>query len=195
MALSTPGFTAGEALPANPLLAVQTQAEAILRLDLESDFVLVGHSSGGWLALGAASELEKRGAPAAGLVLIDTFFPATGSNIRFGSDFLAAAWSDQSLLPVDDVRLTATTSYIQAFADWVPPQIETPIVAIRPSEAHPGLELDEPDEWRNSWPSGGEGIEVPGDHFSMMATHAETTALAIREAIDLRIPDKQPQKG
>ena len=46
-----------------------------------------------------------------------------------------------------------------------------------------------------SWSPTGEGVEVPGDHFSMIATHAETTAQAIREALDLQTTDKQPEKG
>jgi acyl transferase domain-containing protein/surfactin synthase thioesterase subunit len=195
LALSAPGFGEGEPLPGSASIAVQTQAEAILRLELASDFVLVGHSSGGWLAHGAASRLEKSGKAPAAVVLIDTFFPATGEAIQFKPEFMARMWSAQSLVPIDDARLTAMTAYVQSFSEWMPPEIETPIAAIRPSESHPDLELDRPDAWRGSWPAADAGIEVPGDHFSMIVTHAETTAEAIREAAGLKSPDKQTEKG
>jgi thioesterase domain-containing protein len=176
-------------------MAVQTQAEAILRLEMSSDFVLVGHSSGGWFAHGAASLLEAEGRPPAAVVLIDTFFPATGRFLNFAPETLAKMWTEQNVVHIDDARLTAMAFYMRSFAEWTPPEIETPISVIRPSEPHPALNLDDPDDWRGSWPPSNAGVEVPGDHFSMMVTHAETTAQAIRTAIGLEALDEQPKKG
>jgi thioesterase domain-containing protein len=128
-------------------------------------------------------------------VLIDTFFEATGRFLDFAPEFVASMWAGEGLVPFDDARMTATQAYARSFAEWLPPELETPVVAIRPSEPPPGLKPDKQDDWRGSWPPSNAGVDVPGDHFSMMVTHAATTAQALREAIGLEKPDKQTEKG
>src|SRR5690606_4533963 len=41
----------------------------------EDSVILMGYSGGGWLACDIAAELEHNARPAAGLVLVDTYFP------------------------------------------------------------------------------------------------------------------------
>jgi thioesterase domain-containing protein len=189
LAFTAPGFAGEEPLPASAAMAAQTQAEAIRQLEPQSPFALVAHSSGGWLAQGVASDLEGSGAPLVAVVLIDTFPPGSEAGIALEPEFLARVWIDQSVVPVDDTRLTAAASYSRIFAGWQPPEIETPVVAIGATDPLPGFPSGDPGGSHAS------RIEVPGDHFSMIATHAETTAEAIREAIGLAASDQQPEKG
>ncbi|MGC1850825.1 MAG: SDR family NAD(P)-dependent oxidoreductase [Solirubrobacterales bacterium] len=196
LSFSLPGYVEGELLPYNVQVGAETLAESILRLELDSDLVLVAHSSGGWLAHATASQLEARGGPPLALVMIDVFFEAVGSFLHFSPEFMAEMWTgDGALVPFDDARLTAMQSYGRIFAEWEPPEIETPIMKIRASDPPPGLKPEKHDEWSGAWPPSDPGIEVPGDHFSMMVVHAETTARAIRDALGLRAVDEQPKKG
>jgi NAD(P)-dependent dehydrogenase (short-subunit alcohol dehydrogenase family)/thioesterase domain-containing protein/acyl carrier protein len=190
LGFSLPGFVEGEP-PGSPQLAIQTQVDAILRLDLDSDFAMVSHSSGGWLAVGAASRLEAMGKPPIAVVLIDTFLKAGGKFLKYTPEMMAAMWTRDTLIPFDDVRLTAMHSYGSTFADWLPPEIDTPVVAIRAGEPPPGLAQESEGDWSESWPPWSTGITVPGNHFSMVVEHAETTAQAIREAIGVEGQDKQ----
>jgi thioesterase domain-containing protein len=181
-----PGFVEGEAVPADATAAARAQAAGIARLEIEHGFVLLGHSTGGCLALATASELEAAGTPVAAVVLVDTFFQASGKFLEFTPESAAAFWTGEGPFRIDDASMTATRLYAQSFAAWMPAKIETPIVAVRASEPPPGLKAERQADWRESWPPTDAGTEVPGDHFSMMTEHVETTAQAIREELGLR---------
>jgi acyl transferase domain-containing protein/NAD(P)-dependent dehydrogenase (short-subunit alcohol dehydrogenase family)/acyl carrier protein len=195
LALSAPGFGDGEAVPGSAPLALRAQAEAIQQLDLGAEFALIGHSSGGWFAQAAAKQLEEAGTPPQAVILMDTFFPPGGPLLGMRPEFLAKWWIEQSVVPVDDARLTATMSYFRIFPEWRPPQIELPIIEIRAGEPLGDLRRAEPEDPAQAGSPANGVVEVPGDHFSMMATHAATTAQAIREALDLKTTDRQPEKG
>src|SRR5262249_52510690 len=71
--IPVPGYQRGEALPATLKVAIETHAEAIQRRAGDGAFVLVGYSTGGWLAYAVASQLVHNGVSPAGVVLIDTY--------------------------------------------------------------------------------------------------------------------------
>ncbi len=194
-ALRLPGFSEGELVPTDAPLALRTQAEAIERLDLGPEYALVGHSSGGWFAHAAAAQLAQAGTPPRAVILVDTFFPSGLPLLGLPPEFLARWWIEQSVVPVDDARLTATMSYFRIFTEWQPPRVEVPTVAIWAGEPLPHMHHSEIDVPVPPGAPPGAPVEVPGDHFSIIATHAETTAQAIREALAIQISDKQPERG
>jgi acyl transferase domain-containing protein/NAD(P)-dependent dehydrogenase (short-subunit alcohol dehydrogenase family)/acyl carrier protein len=194
-ALRLPGFGEGEPVPADASLALQTQAEAIERLGPGPEYALVGHSSGGWFAQAAAAQLAQAGTPPRAVILVDTFFPSGLPLLGMPPEFLAKWWIEQSVVPVDDTRLTATMSYFLIFSKWRPPPIEVPTVAIWAGEPTPHMHHSELDVPASPGSPPGAPVEVPGDHFSIIATHAETTAQAIREALAIQTSDKRPERG
>ncbi|MEI5103841.1 SDR family NAD(P)-dependent oxidoreductase [Streptomyces sp. PmtG] len=71
--LPHPGFAPGEALPATREAIVRYQADAVQRQAGDRPFVLLGYSSGGWMANAVATLLEERGDAPAAVVLVDTY--------------------------------------------------------------------------------------------------------------------------
>ncbi|MGP4012653.1 SDR family NAD(P)-dependent oxidoreductase [Streptomyces sp. 4N124] len=72
--LPSPGFTRGEQLPGSVDVLTSALARAVLDAAEGEPFVLFGYSSGGILAYGTAARLESEfAAPAAGVVLVDTY--------------------------------------------------------------------------------------------------------------------------
>ncbi len=157
LTLSLPGFGPGEALPDSAEAAIATLAGAVSELELGSDLVLGGHSSGGWLALAVAAYLEAAEESVGGVVLLDTFPPDSPQISRLLPLMLATA-GDPDGGAVDDSRLLATGGYSRIFAGWKAPEIEAETITVRPAE--------------------------PANHFTMMTDHASTTATAIEDLLD-----------
>ncbi|WP_433665205.1 alpha/beta fold hydrolase [Nocardia sp. CA-128927] len=89
--LSSPGFSAGEDLPETIEALAETMDTAIIDCAAGKSFILVGHSSGGWIGHAVTRFLEATGVPPAGLVLIDTRFIDTDDpNIVGGFMFTVA---------------------------------------------------------------------------------------------------------
>jgi thioesterase domain-containing protein len=43
-------------------------------------------------------------------------------------------------------------------------------------------------DWKPTWPTRHEAIDVPGDHYSMLQEHADSTALAVERWLKNVIP-------
>ncbi|MFC3456349.1 SDR family NAD(P)-dependent oxidoreductase [Amycolatopsis speibonae] len=175
-ALALPGFQQGEELP-DSLEALVAGTAAAVR-GKAGGSVLIGHSSGGWLTHLVAEHLEREGSPAAGVVLLDTYLPGSDEinailpellhDMLEGPDSAAAVGQD---------RLTAMGWYFRLFADWTPNALSAPTLFIRPSD--PLREAHRSSGWRANWPLPHENVEVAGDHFTMMTTHAADTAATV----------------
>lgn len=86
---------------------------------------------------------------------------------------------------VDDTRLLAMGAYSSAFADWRPTAIDgVPTLAVRASEPAWDLADGEAEAWQATWDLSHLAVEVPGGHFTMITEHAETTAEAVRAAME-----------
>lgn len=178
-ALALPGFASGDRLPESLEAIIETLALAVERHGDDAPFVLVGYSSGGWLANALASHLERdaRSAPLAAVVLLDSY-PAAGR--ASGESLLGAlidALTDDMLGFVNDDRLTAMGAYLRLLSDWRPLEMVAPTLFVRASEPLPGVAVDDERRWE---PPGSE-IEVPGNHLTMLEEHVEVTAQAVRE--------------
>ncbi|GLW99273.1 type I polyketide synthase [Microtetraspora sp. NBRC 16547] len=180
-----PGFRPGEPLPASVEATVETQAEMVWTARGGTPFVLLGHSSGGWLAHAVATYLERLGTPPEGIVLMDTYVPRSGLIDRFKNTFVASARDrEQAVGGIDDLRLTGMGCYFRVFADWEPEETSVPTLFVRATESlqsvHGGTEGAADEAWRPAWDLAHSAVDVPGNHWSMMEDHAATTGDAVR---------------
>ncbi len=180
VAVPPPGFGRGERLPGSLDTAVRTQADTVLRIAGERSVVLVGYSSGGWVAHAVAECLEAQGVRPTGVVLLDTYLPGSDRMRPFQPmllDVLIRQGTGTWLLPM--------AAYLDLFAKWHPAELETPTLFVRASEAlgEPGVSGD----WRPDWPLAHNIRDVPGNHFSLMEEHAATLARCLHEWVE-RMP-------
>lgn len=119
----SPGFQGAEPLPATLDALLDLHVET-LRGCLEGrPAVLVGHSSGGWVAGALAQRLEELGQPAHAVVLIDTYLPLR----RWTS-----ACRNPTLL--SDVpgavsrQFVAMGAYGELFGVWTPKPLSAPVL-------------------------------------------------------------------
>jgi acyl transferase domain-containing protein len=177
-AIALPGFAPGDHLPASIEAVVEALAAAVERQSGDAPAVLVGYSSGGWLANALTSHLERhaRSTAVAAVVLLDSY-PAVGR--AAGESLLGAligALTDDMLGFVSDDRLTAMGAYLRLLSDWRPQQTAAPTLLVRASEPMPGTEGDE-----RRWGLAASEVEVPGNHLTMIDEHVEATARAVRD--------------
>jgi NADPH:quinone reductase-like Zn-dependent oxidoreductase/thioesterase domain-containing protein len=178
--IPAPGFAAAEPLPATADALIMLHAQAISQAVGRAPFVLAGHSSGGLVAHAVATRLERAGRPPAAIVLLDTFTP--------GKTTLAGAWSRLPAIVLadagqredagEDAWLTAMAHYFSL--DWAGlEQTSLPTLLVRAGE--PVDRAPAREGWRPAWPLSGNltVTDVPGNHFTMMAEHAGTTARAV----------------
>ncbi|GAB4585383.1 SDR family NAD(P)-dependent oxidoreductase [Nocardia sp. IFM 10818] len=178
--LPEPGFGAGEQLPSTVAVLAEIQAQAVLEHAAGEPYALVGYSSGGWIAHEVAARLEQTDSPPAAVVLIDTYLPQE-MNPRLSQAFTHGLFARRSeLVSMDHISLTAMGGYFEVFGAWEPQRIDAPTLFLRASDALPdsdGTPLAEAD-WGPAWKLCDANLAVPGDHFTILAEHAEDAARA-----------------
>ncbi|MEU5420732.1 type I polyketide synthase, partial [Streptomyces sp. NPDC020667] len=176
--LPEPGFGKGELLPASVDAVVEMQAEAVLRSVGQEPFVLVGRSSGGWIAQAVAGLLEERGITPSAVVMLDTYLPRSEALPWIQTNLSGKMFDREKMFGVvDEGRLTAMGGYLRLFSTWGPAPVNAPILAVKAEDTFTGSEegVDEESAWGDEVTR----IEVPGDHFTMMEDHAGATAQAV----------------
>jgi polyketide synthase 12 len=173
------GFADGELIPANPEILFQVYGDELLRNANPDCLVLVGHSSGGWIAHGIAEYLVDIDKPPAAVVLLDTYWPGSISEDREAFRELAKHFE----LVTDDTsslgrQLVAMGGYIGIFNNWRPRQVEVPILQVVASEYMSGRPKSTEMQWRPE-SSNRHAVNVPGDHFTLISTYAESTAQTV----------------
>ncbi|KDN75907.1 DNA-binding protein [Streptomyces olindensis] len=187
-----PGIGAGAAVPEDLAALARTQAGSILRHVGEGPVVLVGRSAGGNVAHLVAHRLEGMGRAPSGLVLLDTYHITPDNS---GTDWLlslAAPPPSETGQPGfardDDGALAAMGAYNRIFLGWTPEPVTTPTLLVRAQRPTPAMaDSADGDDWRTSWPTAHDVVDVPGDHLTMMREHAGSTASAIRAWIEERV--------
>jgi thioesterase domain-containing protein len=184
-ALSAPGFAPGQHVPASMAAMLEYQAEEVVaRLGTDRRMVLLGSSSGGIAAHGVAAELEKRGVRPAGVVLLDTYLATDKAMTQFNSVLLGGMFDrEEQAVPMDSARLTAMGKYFRILDEYQPPTVAAPTLLVRASSPL-GKAAPSAGDWRSRWPGATTVIDVPGDHFSMLETHADTTSSAVSAWLD-----------
>ncbi|TDV57889.1 type I polyketide synthase [Actinophytocola oryzae] len=151
----------GSPLPANLSVLVDAWVTACVALTAGGPCVIMARCSGSPLAHALAEGMAERGHPVDALVLIDPHLaydvpPALATEVMNRSD-----------LEVTPVRVSTAAAYVGMLADWSSQPLASPTLV-----AHP-------DGNERRWPLPHTAITVPGDHFSMVADHAASTAQAI----------------
>ncbi|MBC2879843.1 MULTISPECIES: type I polyketide synthase [Streptomyces] len=187
--VTSPGFAAGEPLPASVDAAVDHFAHSVRELAGDEPFVLVGYSSGGQFAHATAGRLEAGGTRPAAIVLLDTYLPTDGADddAGTGGDALWAGMLDGMLEREDAFgtftadRLSAMGRYSLFITRCAPGPVAAPVLFVRPTEPFPGqAEAGEGEaDWRSSWPAAHTLREVPGNHFTLLEGASDTTAEAV----------------
>ncbi|MFT7834574.1 type I polyketide synthase [Saccharothrix sp. BKS2] len=177
--LPTPGFDREGSLPATAAAAVDYFAEAIRPIAEQGPYAVAGYSSGGLFAHAAAGLLERRGLGPVGVALLDTY-PTTGATTtRFFTHMLDALLARESEFgEFSGARLAAMGRYSKLLTECPVEDLAAPVLFVRPQESIEGEEGD--GTWRAVWSGAHELVEVPGDHFTMMESTAESTAAAVR---------------
>jgi thioesterase domain-containing protein len=179
----SPGFHGGEPLPASLDVLVDLHVAALRTCFEDRPAVLVGHSSGGWIACVVAQRLEELGRPADALVLIDTYLPPPRSDKRVQERLLKENIRRTVLLEdtpgAASRQFVAMGAYMELFHGWTPGPLSAPVLCVQA-----GQWIDAPDTddcWRASLDIPRVVSEVPGDHFTIMTEHAETTARVLHD--------------
>ncbi|MGL5699925.1 MAG: hypothetical protein ACRCYL_11920, partial [Kluyvera sp.] len=81
--------------------------------------------------------------------------------------------------PADD-QIIAASWYQRLLTDSPLPTTTTPTLFLRAQAPLPGLPHSHRESWQAQWPEAQAKIDVPGDHFSMIHQHANTTASQIQ---------------
>ncbi|MEU7500070.1 type I polyketide synthase [Streptomyces griseofuscus] len=177
-ALTNPGYEQDEPVPADPDAVLRLHARTVRECAGAKPVVLLGYSSGGWIAHGVAAHLEAMGERPAAVVMVDSFSRA----IPFDRQVLNAMAQAQSerldFMRSGGEQLTAMGRYMRLFDDWAAPEITAPTLLVRASEPVPAAAADgggraAPPEHVDTT------VEVTGNHYSMLEDHAGTTAAAV----------------
>jgi len=190
-AISVPGFIGQERVPATIRVAVEVEAEAVRRHLDGASVVLAGYSSGGTLAYGVAHHLENSGVPVAGVVLFDAYpFRVDQRDVADGRLLTTTQAQEDAFFRtmVEDpelrryftpTRLSATAWYGSLLRSWKLAEVKAPTLLVRPEEAMPGV--PPASEWKATWPFPHSTVDVPGNHWTMMLAHADSTAEAVEQ--------------
>ncbi|RNL83541.1 SDR family NAD(P)-dependent oxidoreductase [Halostreptopolyspora alba] len=174
-----PGFAESESLPASVDAAVDLQTSVVRGCVGEAPFVVVGRSSGGWIAHTVTARLERQGLHPRALVLLDT--PMPGDRSAFPIIETGVIDREHEFGLMDPVRLTAMGGYLRLFSERRLEPVDTPTVLVRPEEPMrdaSGAPLGGA-EWKFNWDLPHTELVVPGDHLTMLEDHAESAARAI----------------
>ncbi|MFC0071593.1 type I polyketide synthase [Umezawaea endophytica] len=182
LAFDVPGFGPGELLAADVDTLVGAYADVIAE-QVGGPFVLLGSSSGGYLAHATATALEARGVRPTGVALLDTYLIGDPTIMRDRvQEFLMGGMFDREdqYVRMDSGRLTAMAWYGGLFEDWTPGPCAAPLLLVRASEPLDGMTDDpESDDWRASWDGAQTVVDVPGNHFSIAEQHLEHSTAAV----------------
>jgi thioesterase domain-containing protein len=173
------GYVDRESLPPTRTNLVAAVAEAV-RGSVTGPYVLVGYSSGGWIAHAAAALLKDLDTAPESLVLLDSHLPGSTGLAEIQSDLLGDAYAEWTATqPLRGAELTAMAHHLQLFNDWAPTEISGVSTLLLRATERMGGQPRTGRHWQAHWGPGHDAIDVPGTHLSMIDEHAASTASAI----------------
>jgi acyl carrier protein len=180
--LTRPGYGPEEALPSDLDELLAPHVEHVKEIAAGGPFVLLGFSSGGWIAHALAAQLERIGLPPTALVLVDTYLPG---ELTPGLLSVFMSWLTRFPLGQRDSEFTAFGWYFfELFARWTPTPIAAPTLFLRCAEPVPGIEREQvPGRggWQSSWRDAHSLIDIPAHHYNAMMEHAGFAAQVIHD--------------
>ncbi|WP_459247692.1 thioesterase domain-containing protein [Streptomyces youssoufiensis] len=162
-ALPLPGFRPGEPLPASLDALLDALAGAVRSAVGDEPFAVVGYSSDGLLAHAVAERVGARAVVLLDSRPLDAYRAADSERLLAG----LAARADY----LDDIRLTAMGGYLRLLAGVSPQPHGRPTLLVTAAEREA--------EPLAPWPLPHAEVSAPGDHFTLIEEHAETTAKAV----------------
>ncbi|PVZ08168.1 acyl transferase domain-containing protein [Actinomycetospora cinnamomea] len=188
LAVSVPGFIEGEGIPASLGVLIQALGEVVVRCAERAPFVLVGHSSGGWLAHATASHLESLDCGPAGLVLIDTYLPQRVVELSKRSQLMELMFERAEPFGLmSDTRLISMGGYLRLFSEWVPEATAVPTLFVQATIEMVDPRLSQPDysyDWRARWDLPHDLTELSANHYTLMEERVEKTSGVIEKWLD-----------
>ena len=176
------GFSGGDPLPATAAAAVEHQARAVLDCMDGDRGVLLGYSSGGWMAHAVARRLEELGAPPLALVLLDTYSLTQPFSAVLAKLMIDRSIEGSAVELLTGAQLTAHGGYVRVFQQWTPQQLQTPTLFLRASTPPgPAVAWATADEWQAAWEFRDTVVDMPGDHFTMAEEHADSIATTVHD--------------
>jgi acyl transferase domain-containing protein/acyl carrier protein len=191
LSVPTPGFAAGDSLPASPEAGVRVLADAVCEAAAGAPFVLLGYSSGGTLAYATAAHLEARhGITPAGVVLLDTFKLHDGSGQAIPMQQLAAGLFEKEDIfgGFDSARLSAMGCWFDLLPELRLGSLSTPVLFVQCAEpftgepAVPAGNGQAGAAWQaQPWDPAHTVRAVGANHFTMIEERAHVTAGIVGE--------------
>jgi thioesterase domain-containing protein/acyl carrier protein len=174
------GFGSGDPLPATAAAAVEYQVRAVLDCVDGSHGVLLGYSSGGWMAHAVTQRLEELGVPPLALVLVDTYSLTQPFTAVLAQLLMDLTLEVSAVELLTGAQLTAHGGYVRVFQQWTPRQLRTPTLFLRASTPPGGAKewrtSETTEQWQAVWEFCDAVIDTPGDHFTIMEKQSESTA-------------------
>ncbi|MFE3021862.1 alpha/beta fold hydrolase [Streptomyces sp. NPDC059256] len=192
LVLAPSGYTCGEPLPATLREFIDCQVTALRDSYLgDRPPVLVGHSSGGWVAHAIAEALAQQGTPPTGVVLLDTFLPDSPELSALQTGLFATLAETAGIAELTtESALSAMGRHHTLFRNWRPGATVGPTLLVRATDAlntiTPNAAVPE-----LSWPTRHEAINVPGNHLTMMSTFGPTTGRSVESWLSGQGPEQQ----
>jgi thioesterase domain-containing protein len=191
--MPTPGFLEGESIPATFEVVVETQANAVRRQVAAGDqFVLGGHSTGGMLVHAVAAQLEKLDCPPMGVILLDTYTDATILEV-LPQVFDVMVKSEYADMATRDAGLVAMGAYAKLAVEWKVTDIVAPVLLVRATQPLNGGSTDS--SWRANLDTAHTIVDVPGDHFTMMDEHAQSTGQEVEKWLSKLSSELEVKQG
>jgi len=121
-------------------------------------------------------------------VLIDTYLSDHPALRRHMDHFNGMFLDGEELVgAADDTRLSAMGRYFDLIKDRRPGPPDAPLLFVRAALAPDRSERAVADDMVVSWETAEAVVEVPGDHWTMMGRHADSTAHAVDEWLCSRL--------
>ncbi|MCC8245568.1 SDR family NAD(P)-dependent oxidoreductase [Saccharothrix sp. NEAU-S10] len=186
--IPTPGFVAGEGLPASVDAAVEVLAAAVLKAAEGEPFVLFGYSSGGSLAYSVAGHLERTGAARpAGVVMLDSFkILDEGSGAAMPiRELTLGLYEKESLFGrFDNARLSAMACWFDLVPNLRMDPVEAPVLFIRCTESFLDLPEDQQDWLAEPLEPTHAVRSVAANHFTVIEERSADTAKLVDGWLD-----------
>ncbi|MFJ9949583.1 type I polyketide synthase [Kitasatospora sp. NPDC091207] len=187
--LAPSGYAAGEALPRTLAEFVDRQTAAVRADHGDRPVVLVGYSSGGWVAHAVAEALARGGAAPAAVVLLDSHLPGSpGLTALESTLFTALADRAELVEATTDAGLGAMGRHFDLFRDWRPGPVASPTLLVRATEPLPGTPAG-PAVPAASWPTRHTTLDVPADHLTIIGDSGPSTGHAVESWLSGAVPE------
>ena len=180
--LTLPGLRQGD-LPQSRDAALEALAIAVTEAARGEPYVLVGYSSGGLIANAMFRYLARRAASPAALVMIDTYEHGEQALSMLAEALGEVIERDHAYVAVTSRILLGLGAYARIFGDTRVASVTAPALLLR---AQRGLARPGSDDTKLAQMI----VHLDTDHFSIIAEHAQQTALAAERWLSKCLPNR-----